>query len=96
MYTLKCTLQGQMPTMEIPAKSLRSRVGEILACVDRGESVVITYRGKPRARLVGIDEAGETAPDSENFPGFGMWENHEAMRDVDAWLRGIRQSRHAG
>ena len=96
MYTLKCTLPGHMPTMEIPAKSLRSRVGEILACVDRGESVVITYRGKPRAKLVGIDEADETASDGGNFPGFGMWENHEEMRDVDAWLRGIRQSRHAG
>ena len=82
--------------MKIPAKNLRSRVGELLACVDRGESVIITYRGKPRARLVGIDEAGETASNGEQFPGFGMWENHEGTRDVDAWLRGIRQSRHAG
>ena len=45
--------------MEITAKALRSRVGEILACLDRGESVTITYRGKPRARLVGIESGSE-------------------------------------
>lgn len=90
MYTLKCTLQIQMPKMEITAKSLRSRVGEILACVDQGESVIIIYRGKPRAKLIGFDEAGETASDGGDFSGFGMWENHEEMRDVNAWLRGIR------
>ena len=81
--------------MEVPAKSLRSRVGEILACVDRGESVVITYRGKPRARLVGIDETGNPSAAGEGFPGFGMWQDHEEMQDVDAWLRGMRQPRHA-
>ena len=90
MYTLKCTLQIQMPKMEITARSLRSRVGEIHACVDQGESVIIVYRGKPRAKLFGIDEAGETESDGGDFPGFGMWENHEEMRDVNAWLRGIR------
>ena len=40
--------------MEMTAKSLRNRIGEALACAERGESVTITYRGKPRARLVGI------------------------------------------
>ena len=35
--------------MEVSAKNLSSRVGEVLACVERGESVVITYHGKPRA-----------------------------------------------
>ena len=30
------------------AKDLRSKVGVALACVDRGETVTITYRGKPR------------------------------------------------
>ena len=41
--------------MEITAKDLRSKVGAALACVDRGETVTITYLGKPRARLVGVD-----------------------------------------
>ena len=90
MYTLKCTLQMQMPKMEITAKSLRNRVGEILACVDQGESVIIIYLGKPRAKPIGIDEAGETESEGGNHPGIGMWENHEEMRDVNAWLRGIR------
>lgn len=96
MYTLKCTLQTEMPKMETTAKSLRGRVGEILACVDRGQSVIITYRGKPRAKLIGMDDPGETASDGGDYPGFGMWEDHEEMRDVGAWLRGIRQARNAG
>ena len=45
--------------MEVTAKDLRSRVGEVLACVDRGETVTITYRGKPRAKLVGIEQRAE-------------------------------------
>ena len=47
--------------MEVTAKALRSRIGAILACLDRGETVTITYRGKPRARLVGIAQTHEPA-----------------------------------
>ena len=82
--------------MEVTAKSLRYRVGEILDCVERGESVVITYRGKPRARLVGLERDGETAGSSRETAGFGMWKNHEAMQDVNAYVRDLRKSRHAG
>lgn len=48
--------------MEISAKALRSGVGDVLSCLDRGESVTITYRGKPRARLVGIEAGDAAAP----------------------------------
>ena len=53
--------------MEVSAKSLRSRVGDVLSRLDRGESVTITYRGKPRARLVGI-EAGGRRPRAAPIP----------------------------
>ena len=60
--------------MEIAAKALRSRVGQVLACLDRGESVTITYRGKPRAKLVGIDaDREEESRRNTDFPAFGMW-----------------------
>ena len=41
--------------MKVTTKSLRTRAREILECVDRGEPVTITYRGKPRAKLVAIE-----------------------------------------
>ena len=80
--------------MEIAAKALRSRVGHVLACLDRGESVTITDRGRPRAKLVGID----AAPDEESrretdFPAFGMWRDREDLTDVDAHVRELRKGR---
>ena len=80
--------------MEIAAKTLRSRVGDVLACIDRGESVTITYRGKPRARLVGIESESATTPrEGEEFLAFGMWSDRDDLADVDAHVRGLRKGR---
>lgn len=80
--------------MEVTAKGLRSRVGDVLACLDRGEDVTITYRGKPRAKLVGIDEEGGLAPRGRgDFPAFGMWKDRGDMIDVDVYVRGLRETR---
>lgn len=38
--------------MRASAKELRSKSNKILEAVARGEEVVITYRGKARARIV--------------------------------------------
>ena len=37
-------------------RELRLKTGEILKKTDRGEQVLITYRGKPRAIIQGITE----------------------------------------
>ena len=80
--------------MEITAKELRSRVGEALALVERGEQVTITYRGKPRARLVPVERSGEEpCYDPAPVSAFGMWEDRTDMDDVDAWVRNIRKGR---
>ena len=76
------------------AKALRSRIGAILACLDRGETVTITYRGKPRARLVGIEQKHEPASrGAASFPAFGMWKDRDDMKDVDACVRDLRKTR---
>ena len=82
--------------MEMTAKSLRNRIGEALACVERGDIVTITYHGKPRARLVGIDDPGKSAAKSGDPRAFGMWRDREDMRDVDEYVRNLRKPRHAG
>ncbi len=79
--------------MEITAKSLRNRIGAVLDCVERGDPVIVTYRGKPRARIVRI---GARRPDAEAMTGFGMWKDNETMRGVDVYVRNLRKPRHAG
>ena len=76
--------------MEVTAKMLRGRVGEVLACVDRGETVTITYRGKPRAKLVGIGQ-GDKSPtrDMRSFPAFGMWKDRDDLNDACAQSAGM-------
>ena len=79
--------------MEITAKGLRSRVGEVLRCVERGETVTVTYRGRPRARLVGIKEDSASAAEETAWPAFGMWKDRTDMADVAAHVRRLREDR---
>ena len=80
--------------MDVSATSRRSRVGDILSCLDRGESVTITYRGEPRARLVGIEDGGAAPPRGpDTFLAFGMWRARDDLIDVDAHVRGLRDAR---
>lgn len=81
--------------MEMTAKALRNRVGEALACVDRGDSVVITYRGKPRARIVGFESADQGNTKIEESAAFGMWADREDVRDVGEYVRRLRAPRYA-
>ena len=76
--------------MEVTAKGLRTKVGEVLDCVDRGETVVVTYRGKPRARLVGIEPTPTATPD---LTGFGMWKDRADLADVEGFIQGLRRLR---
>jgi len=78
--------------MDVSAKGLRTRIGEILDCVERGEQVTVTYRGKPRARLVPID-VGEASTGGGGDPAFGMWRDHDEKADVASYLRGLRHGR---
>lgn len=77
--------------MEMTTKTLRSQVAAAFACLDRGETVTITYRGKPRAKLVSVDES---ALEAENrMPAFGMWQDRKDMADVGAHVRELRKGR---
>lgn len=80
--------------MKVTTKSLRTRAKEILDCVDRGEPVTITYRGKPRARLSSIEqEKASIEARSQNMPVFGMWGDRKDVTDVGSYVRNIRKGR---
>ena len=80
--------------MKITTNALRTRAREILDCVERGEPVTITYRGKPRAKLVKIDEErGPVSMAAGGFPVFGMWKDRKDIGDVGAYVRELRSGR---
>jgi len=76
--------------MEATAKDLRFHSTELLNTVKRGEEVTITYRGKPCAKLVPIEDNEELIEKNELF---GIWENNNETEKVDKYLRNLRKGR---
>ncbi len=76
--------------MKATAKDLRFHSKELLGTVKRGEEVVITFRGRPCAKLVPYKEKNE-----EPIPNklFGIWKDSDIVRDVDGYVRGLRKGR---
>jgi prevent-host-death family protein len=77
--------------MKATAKDLRFHSKELLNTVNRGEEVIITYRGKPCAKLVPYDEFEKDKNIKSNL--FGMWKDHDIIDDVDSYVRDIRKGR---
>ena len=48
--------------MEASIVDLRYRMKSVLEALDRGESVTVLYRGKPRARLEPVESRVEAKP----------------------------------
>ncbi len=76
--------------MKATAKDLRFHSKELLDTVKRGEEVVITFRGRPCAKLVPYKENNE-----ENIQNklFGIWKDSDRVQDVDEYVRGLRKGR---
>ena len=78
--------------MKATAKDLRFHSKELLDTARRGEEVLITYRGKPYAKLVGISSDDDQARDEGNKL-FGIWSDHDETRDVEQFIDTTRESR---
>ena len=79
--------------MKATAKDLRFYSKELLESVNRGEEVVITYRGKPYAKLVPFRETEESSEDQKHRL-FGIWNDRDDIQDVDGYLRNLRRGRY--
>lgn len=75
--------------MNATAKDLRFHSKELLDTVSRGEAVVITFRGKPCARMVPFEPDTKTAANKL----FGMWKDNAGTEDVDTYVRELRKGR---
>jgi prevent-host-death family protein len=76
--------------MKATAKELRFNSKELLDTVNRGEEVVITFRGKPCAKLIPYEE--KTGQNTTNEL-FGIWKDNDMVRNVDGYIRGLRKGR---
>jgi prevent-host-death family protein len=77
--------------MEITAKELRGKPGQIIEQAARGTEVIITIRGKKMAKLVPY-RTGKHGKESEDEL-FGLWKDREDMQSVDEYVRSLRKGR---
>lgn len=77
--------------MKATAKDLRFHSKELLDTVSRGEEVVITFRGKPRAKLVPYTDEKEKDINNQLF---GIWKDNDAIQGVDEYVRALRRGRN--
>jgi len=77
--------------MKATAKDLRFHSKELLDTVNRGEEIIITFRGKPCAKLIPYREKKEDTGKNEFF---GIWKDNDSVQDVDQYVRGLRKGRY--
>jgi len=79
--------------MEVTTKQLRLEPGRIMSQISNGQEITVTYRGKPRAKIIPIN-AGKIPvsqePDNELF---GIWKDREDITNVEQFARSIRKGR---
>ena len=76
--------------MKATAKDLRFHSKELLDTVNRGEEVVITFRGKPCAKLVPYTETKGNVIKNELF---GIWKDNDCIQNVDEYVKNLRKGR---
>ncbi len=76
--------------MKATAKDLRFHSKELIETVSRGEEVVITFRGKPCAKLVPFEKKKQKI---SHHKLFGMWKDHDQSQNVDEYVRNLRKGR---
>ncbi len=78
--------------MRATAKDLRFHTKELLETVERGEEVIITFHGKPQAKLVPIPGNKDETGEENQF--FGIWKDNEAVQKVGDYVRDLRKGRY--
>jgi prevent-host-death family protein len=80
--------------MEVTAKELRGKPGQIIEQAARGTEVVITIRGKKKARLIPYKskrEKKDTQDQEDEI--FGLWEGRKDLESVEMYVRSKRKRR---
>ena len=75
------------------AKSLRFHTGKILELTMRGEDVIVTYRGKPAARIIPFSKQEKGTIKKTSHRLFGIWKDRDDLDDVSSHVRELRKGR---
>jgi len=79
--------------MKATAKELRVHSKELLDAVSRGEDVVITFRGKPCARLVPYEKSDKPTDLNDKDDLFGIWADRTDIESVEMYVQSLRKGR---
>ncbi len=77
--------------MEATILNMRRNPKKILEAIARNESVTLTRRGKPVARIEPI--GGRKRSSAAAHEAFGMWADRDDMTDPSAYVREMRKGR---
>lgn len=79
--------------MTVTAKDLRFNVNMLFDVLGKGEDITITYRGKPKAKLISTDKNSDNGKKDDLL--FGLWKDRDEL-PVDDMVRGMRRGRNFG
>lgn len=73
--------------MKVSIRDLRTATKEIFSEINRGNSVIITFRGKDRAKIVPLKEGKKQLQKDDLF---GIWKDNKEVKDVRKYLSKLR------
>ena len=77
--------------MKVSTKELRTHTEQPFKCLEGGEKVTLTYRGKVKGIISGV-KSDQNVCSSDYFI-FGVWADRVETADVDAYVRDRRKPR---
>ena len=83
----------QATRLQATRTDLISHAKDFLRRAMHGEEVVITYRGRPRAKIIPVSQPSQRKAISKQNDFCGMWKDRKDMEDVEAYVRNLRKGR---
>ena len=78
--------------MIVSAKDLRFKISMLFDVLSKKEEIIITYRNKPKAKL--IPYYGNSSSKEKSDELFGLWKDRDD--DVEEMVRELRKGRSFG
>ena len=78
--------------MVVTAKQLRIEGGRIISQAENGQEITITFRGKPRAKIVPLGGRKSVVEQAESEL-FGIWKDRNDIVSTDQYVRNLRKGR---
>ena len=77
--------------MKATVLDMRRNPKKILDAIARNETVTLSHRGKPFARIEPIEKPERRS--AAEHPAFGMWADRTDLADPSAYVRELRKGR---